>query len=53
MPRRIAGLYIAMVFVIWQMINFLAFRPLRGLPVCLGGALVVAGGLVITFWRIA
>ena len=48
---RIVGLYIATLFVVWQIINFLVFRALPGLPVWLGGALVIAGGLLITFWR--
>ncbi len=48
---RIVGLYIATLFVVWQVINFIVFRTLPGLPVCLGGALVIAGGLIITFWR--
>jgi hypothetical protein len=50
---RIVGLYIATLFVIWQIINFLAFRTLPGLPVWLGGVLVVAGGLIVTYWRAA
>jgi len=48
---RIAGLYIATLFVIWQIINFLVFKTPPGLPVLLGGALVITGGLIITFWR--
>jgi small multidrug resistance family-3 protein len=48
---RIVGLYIATLFVVWQVINFLVFRAVPGLPVVLGGALVVAGGLIITFWH--
>jgi hypothetical protein len=48
---RIVGLYIATLFVVWQVINFIVFRTLPGLPVCLGGVLVIAGGLIITFWR--
>lgn len=50
---RIVGLYIATLFVVWQIINYLVFRSLPGLPVWVGGALVVAGGLIITFWRAA
>jgi hypothetical protein len=50
---RIVGLYIATLFVIWQIINFLVFRALPGLPVWLGGALVIAGGLIVTYWRTA
>jgi len=48
---RIVGLYVAMLFIVWQIINFLVFRTTPGPPVLLGGALVVAGGLIITFWR--
>ena len=48
---RIVGLYIATLFVVWQIINFLVFHSLPGLPVWVGGALVIAGGLIITFWR--
>jgi hypothetical protein len=48
---RIAGLYIATLFVIWQLINFVVFRTPPGLPVLLGGTLVISGGLIITFWR--
>jgi hypothetical protein len=48
---RVVGLYIATLFVVWQIINFLVFRTVPGLPIWFGGALVVAGGLIITFWR--
>jgi small multidrug resistance family-3 protein len=50
---RIVGLYIATLFVVWQIISFLVFRTLPGLPVWLGGALVIAGGLIVTFWHTA
>jgi hypothetical protein len=48
---RIAGLYIATLFVVWQIINFLVFKTPPGLPVLLGGVLIISGGLIITFWR--
>ena len=48
---RIVGLYIATLFVVWQVINLLVFREVPGLPVWLGGALVIIGGLIITLWR--
>jgi hypothetical protein len=51
--ERIVGLYIATLFVVWQVINFIVFRTPPGLPVWLGGLLVIAGGLLITFWRTA
>jgi hypothetical protein len=50
---RVVGLYIAMLFVVWQVINFVVFRTPPGLPVWFGGALVITGGLIITFWRSA
>lgn len=48
---RVVGLYIATLFVIWQVINFIAFRSLPTMPILLGGALIIAGGAIITFWR--
>jgi small multidrug resistance family-3 protein len=47
---RIVGLYIATLFIVWQIINFLVFRTVPALPVCAGGLLVIVGGLIITFW---
>lgn len=50
---RIVGLYIATLFIVWQIINFIVFRSIPGLPVWIGGALVIVGGLLVTFWRAA
>jgi small multidrug resistance family-3 protein len=49
--RRVVGLYIATLFVVWQLINFIAFRTLSTMPILAGGALVIAGGAIITFWQ--
>ncbi len=48
---RVVGLYIATLFIVWQVVNFIAFRAVPSLPVMVGGALVVVGGLIITFWK--
>jgi hypothetical protein len=48
---QVVGLYLATLFVVWQVINFVAFRTLPTLPIVLGGVLVVAGGVIITFWK--
>jgi hypothetical protein len=48
---RVVGLYIATLFVIWQIINLIAFRTLPSLPILVGGSLVIVGGLIITFWK--
>ena len=49
--ERVVGLYIATLFVVWQIISFIAFRSVPGGPILLGGALVIVGGLIITFWQ--
>jgi small multidrug resistance family-3 protein len=33
------------------MINFVAFRTLPTMPTLVGGALVIAGGAIITYWQ--
>ncbi len=49
--RHVVGLYIATLFVVWQIINFIFFRTLPNLPILAGGTLIVLGGLVVTFWK--
>ena len=49
--RQIVGLYIAILFVVWQIGNYIAFRSLPSLPIIIGGVLVITGGLIITFWK--
>jgi small multidrug resistance family-3 protein len=48
---RVVGLYIATLFVVWQIVNFISFSTLPTLPVIMGGLLIVAGGLVVTYWK--
>lgn len=48
---QVVGLYIATLFVMWQIINFLFFRSLPTAPILLGGMLIVAGGLIVSFWK--
>jgi hypothetical protein len=48
---RIVGLYLATLFVVWQIINYFFFHTLPSLPVIVGGMLVISGGLIITFWK--
>jgi len=48
---RVAGLYIATLFVVWQLVNFIMFRGLPSAPILAGGALIMVGGLIVTFWR--
>ena len=48
---RVVGLYIATLFVVWQVINFIAFRSVPTMPILVGGCLVIAGGMIVTFWQ--
>jgi hypothetical protein len=48
---KVVGLYIATLFVVWQVVNYFAFQTVPSLPVIVGGAMVVCGGLIITFWQ--
>jgi small multidrug resistance family-3 protein len=49
---QIVGLYIATLFVVWQVINFIVFRTVPTIPIVMGGILIVIGGLIVTFWKI-
>lgn len=49
--RHVVGLYIATLFVMWQIINCAFFRTLPNLPILVGGSLIVMGGLIVTFWK--
>ena len=48
---QVVGLYIATLFVVWQVVTYFTFGTLPTLPILAGGALIVAGGLVVSFWR--
>ena len=48
--RQVVGLYIATLFLVWQVINFAFFRTLPTGPILVGGSLIVTGGLIVTFW---
>lgn len=48
---QVVGLYLATLFVVWQIVNFVAFQALPTVPIILGGALIIAGGAIITFWN--
>jgi hypothetical protein len=48
---RVVGLYIGTLFVVWQVIAFISFRAQPTLPIYVGGALIVAGGAIVTYWK--
>lgn len=48
---EVVGLYIATLFIVWQVINFVFFRETPTLPILFGGALIVVGGAIVSFWK--
>lgn len=49
--RNVVGLYIATLFIVWQVTNFIFFRTLPTVPILAGGTLIVIGGMVVSFWK--
>jgi len=45
----VVGLYVALLFIMFQVMNFAFFRVAPTLPVYLGGVLIFAGGMIVYF----
>jgi drug/metabolite transporter superfamily protein YnfA len=48
---RLLGVYVALFFVVAQVVAKVRFGQSPSTPVMVGGGLIVAGGMVITFWK--
>jgi small multidrug resistance family-3 protein len=48
---RLLGVYVVLFFLIAQIVAKVRFHQSPTLPILVGGALIVAGGAVITFWK--
>ena len=48
---RLLGAYVALFFVVAQVVAKVRFHQSPSTPILVGGSLIVAGGLVITFWK--
>lgn len=48
---QVTGIYIATLFIVFQITNYIFFRTAPTLPVIGGGVLIVVGGLVVGLWR--
>jgi small multidrug resistance family-3 protein len=48
---ELLGAYVALFFVLAQVVAKLRFGQSPSLPVLVGGSLIVTGGLIITLWR--
>jgi drug/metabolite transporter (DMT)-like permease len=48
---KLLGAYVALFFVVAQVVAKVRFQQSPTAPIWVGGSLIVAGGLVITFWK--
>jgi drug/metabolite transporter superfamily protein YnfA len=48
---RLLGVYVTLFFLVAQVINWGVFGVAPSVPILVGGALVVAGGIVMTVWQ--
>ena len=48
---KLLGVYVALFFVVAQVVAKVRFGQTPTVPIYVGGALIVGGGLVITFWK--
>jgi small multidrug resistance family-3 protein len=49
--EKVVGIYIATLFVMWQIVSYITFRTVPTLPILAGGALIIIGGLIVAFWQ--
>ena len=48
---KLLGVYVALFFVVAQVVAKVRFGQEPTPPILVGGSLIVAGGMVITFWK--
>ena len=48
---KLLGVYVVLFFVIAQIVAKVRFHQSPTTPILVGGALIVAGGIVMTFWK--
>lgn len=46
----VTGMYVATLFVVFQIVNYVFFRIIPRPGVLLGGSLIVAGGVIVFLW---
>ncbi len=47
----VTGMYVATLFVVFQVVNFVFFAVLPTPAILVGGGLIVIGGLTVALWR--
>jgi small multidrug resistance family-3 protein len=48
--NRLMGVYIALFFLVAQLVAFFIFNEKPTLPLFVGGTLIITGGLLMTLW---
>jgi drug/metabolite transporter superfamily protein YnfA len=48
---KLLGVYVTLFFLVAQIINLVFFGSRPDLPILVGGAFIVTGGVIMTFWR--
>ena len=48
---KLLGVYVVLFFLVAQIVAKVRFQQSPTMPILVGGTLIVAGGLVITFWK--
>ena len=49
---KLLGVYVVLFFVIAQIVAKVRFHQSPTTPILIGGALIVLGGMIITFWKV-
>lgn len=47
----VTGLYVASVFIVFQITSYVFFHQIPSRPILLGGALILAGSMVVYIFR--
>ena len=47
--ERVVGLYIATLFIIWQVVSYISFRVVPNMTILIGGAFIIVGDLIVSF----
>jgi hypothetical protein len=47
----VTGIYLASLFLAFQIVNYIFFRHVPSVGVLLGGTFIVAGAAIIYFWK--
>ena len=48
---KLLGTYVVLFFIMAQILNKVRFHQSPTAPVYVGGSLIIAGGLVVAFWK--